>query len=158
MELVEIGKDGIPARPIDGLTETVSAVLKGTAEMYRTNGFQRPWIGYLAIDESRCVGTCAFKSPPAAGRVEIAYFTFPDYEGRGIATSMAKSLVEMANSESPGVRIYAQTLPEHNASTRVLKKLGFHQIGEIDHTEDGRVWEWELLGPHVPQVKGQTPR
>lgn len=37
-----------------------------------------------------------------------------------------------------------QTLRETNASTRILTKLRFGLRGEVDHPEDGLVWEWEL--------------
>ena len=40
------------------------------------------------------------------------------------------------------MNITAQTLPEENASTSVLKKLGFKFLGEIEHQEDGLVWDW----------------
>jgi len=143
MELTEIKKDGTPARPIDELPDVAMDVMRGTAEMYKATGYQPPWVGYLAIHHGKCVGTCAFKTPPVEDRVEIAYLTFPGHEGQGIATSMASRLVEKALSESQCIRICAQTLPEQNASTRVLEKLGFHRIAEIDHPEDGKVWEWE---------------
>jgi ribosomal-protein-alanine N-acetyltransferase len=144
MELIEISKDGAPTQAIDGLSEIAKDVMKSTAEMYQKTGYQPPWVGYLAFDGVNCIGTCAFKTPPLNGRVEIAYFTFPGNEGRGVATSMAKRLIKLAILEYPTVRIFAQTLPEHNASTSVLENLGFKQTDEIDHPEDGRVWEWEL--------------
>ena len=143
MELIEITADGSPARPIGELSDVAIDVMTGTAEMYKATGYQPPWIGYLAIHKGKCVGTCAYKTPPVDGRVEIAYFTFPGYEGGGIATSMARHLVEVALAESKDLRICAQTLPEQNASTRVLEKLGFQKMAEIEHPEDGKVWEWE---------------
>jgi RimJ/RimL family protein N-acetyltransferase len=88
------------------------------------------------------------------GRVEIAYFTFPGNEGRGIATAMAKALLGLAKRASPMIRIYAQTLPQHSASTRVLEKLGFQQTVEVDHPEDGKVWEWELMDKAQPINSG----
>jgi len=150
MELIEITRDGSPARQIDELPDVAHDILASTAEMYKTCGYQPPWIGYLAVHNGKCVGTCAFKTPPIDGRVEIAYFTFPGNEGHGIATSMARALVEKTMPEAQGVRICAQTLPERNASTRVLEKLGFQQIAEIEHPEDGKVWEWELKAQQTP--------
>ena len=97
----------------------------------------------LAGESGVFVGTCAFKTPPNEEGVEIAYFTFPEHEGRGVATRMAKRLVEIAEIE--GVRpVRAQTLPEENASTSILKKLGFKCVGPVQHPEDGTVWEWRL--------------
>jgi len=145
MELIEITKNGHSASPIADLPEVATEVMAGTAEMYKISGYQPPWVGYLAIHNGECVGTCAFKTPPIEGRVEIAFFTFPENEERGIATNMARSLIEKAKSESHTIRICAQTLPERNASTRILEKLGFQQVAEINHPEDGKVWEWELL-------------
>ncbi len=158
MELIEITRDGSPTCPIAELPDVATDVMTGTAEMYKKSGYQPPWIGYLAIHNGKCVGTCAFKTPPIEGRVEIAYFTFPEDEGRGIATSMARLLIEIAMSESPRIRICAQTLPERNASTRVLEKLGFRKVAEIDHPEDGKVCEWELKALQDAPADAAKPR
>ena len=144
MKLVQIAQDGNPAEHIDSIPDIAREVGTATAEMYRSTGFVPPWIGYLALDGDRCVGTCAFKAPPVDGCVEFAYYTFPENEGRGMATRMAQCLIELAHEASDQIRIRAQTLPEHNASTRVLEKIGFRKIGELKHPEDGEVWEWEL--------------
>jgi RimJ/RimL family protein N-acetyltransferase len=112
-----------------------------TVAIYPQGPAPLPWVGYLAEEQGVLVGTCAFKAPPAAGTVEIAYFTFPAHEGRGVATRMAASLVEIAG-ENGATRIKAQTLPETNASTRILEKLGFRLVGPVMHPEDGEVWEW----------------
>jgi len=105
-----------------------------------------PWVGYLAMDSvsRELVGTCGFKgNPNAAGEVEIAYGTFPPFEGGGVATQMAVQLTEIALRE-PAVRlVLAHTLPERNASCRVLEKSGYRLAGEVTDPEDGRVWRWE---------------
>jgi RimJ/RimL family protein N-acetyltransferase len=144
VELVPITISGAPARAVPELPAVAREALAGTAMLYRETGFEPPWIGYLAITDGVCIGTCAFKHAPQDGRVELAYFTFPGYEGRGLATRMCRELVALASSVEPGVIIAAQTLPQHNASTRVLEKAGFRLYSELDHPEDGRVWEWRL--------------
>jgi len=105
------------------------------------------WGGYFAIDPStrEVVGSCAFKAPPTpAGAVEIAYFTYPDFKGHGYATSMAKKLIALAG-RSPLVRcVIALTMPERNASNRVLEKVGMRFDGEVIDPEDGRVWRWQV--------------
>jgi [ribosomal protein S5]-alanine N-acetyltransferase len=145
MVLIEITIEGAPAREIKALPEIAADVMKSTAEMYKAAGCLPPWVGYLALDGDDCVGTCAFKKPPANGRVEIAYFIFPGNEGRGIASRMAECLIGLARREMPEIRIYAQTLPEQSASTHILEKLGFRKLGAVEHPEDGIVWEWELM-------------
>jgi [ribosomal protein S5]-alanine N-acetyltransferase len=105
-----------------------------------------PWIGYLAIDTSTriIIGTCAFKgNPNKENTVEIAYFTFPDHEGKGYATAMAHSLIQIALSQPEVPAIIAHTLPQTNASTRVLQKVGMTFVGDVIDPEDGPVWRWQ---------------
>lgn len=143
IELVPITNLGAPAA-IEDLPPVAQEVISATIQMYLAGGYEPPWIGYLALEAGRCVGTCAFKTPPSDQSVEIAYFTFPGHEGRGVASRMASALIEVARAARPGLAIVAQTLPEENASNRVLKRLGFTFSGEMNHPADGRVWEWRL--------------
>ena len=111
-----------------------------------------PWRGYFAVDPTtrELIGSCAFKSSPTPeGSVEIAYFTYPPFEGRGYATEMARALVALALKSGAVRTIVAHTLPEPNASTRVLQKTGMTFVGEVIDPEDGRVWRWELAAPKV---------
>lgn len=122
------------------------AVGQQTVALFDRTGVRTPpWSGYLAVDAAEViVGTCGFKGPPdAAGVVEIAYFTFPGFEGQGVASAMAAALVERASSADGVRRLRAHTLPERNASTRILEKVGFGRLGEVVDPEDGLVWRWE---------------
>ncbi|AOP35409.1 hypothetical protein A0128_17120 [Leptospira tipperaryensis] len=101
-----------------------------------------PWIAYLYVQGNDVLGTCAFKSPPQEGQVEIAYFVFPEYEGKGLGTFFAAFLVAQARLAFPQVIVMAQTLPENNASTRILERLNFEKTGESIHPEDGKIWQW----------------
>ena len=101
-------------------------------------------MGYLVLENDTIVGTCAFRSPPRNGEVEIAYFTFPEFESRDFATEMARHLIEIAQASIPGIKIFAFTLPEKNASNRILQKLEFNFAGETRDEDDRVVWRWEL--------------
>ena len=142
MRLLPIEKGGVVTEGIGPLPAEAEDVLAATSALYEAVGYAPPWICYVAIASDKVVGTCGFKGPPAQGRVEIAYFTFPPYEGKGIATQMARQLVSMARDADAGVIVAAQTLPERNASHRVLEKLGFSQVAVLEHPEDGTVLEW----------------
>jgi ribosomal-protein-alanine N-acetyltransferase len=114
--------------------------------LYESVGWNFPWVGYLAFEDDACVGTCAFKAAPKNDAVEIAYHTFPGHEGSGIATRMAERLRSIAGRArppgAPRICVTAQTLPEENASTRVLRKLRFVLKGSVIDPEEGTVWEW----------------
>ena len=144
MELIAITESGELAKSVTSTPDVAGGVIDAMTQLYRAVGYEPPWIGYLALENGTCVGTCGFKSPPQNNRVEIAYFTFPGHEARGVATRMAAELIRMAFEKMPAVTVAAQTLPEENASTSVLKKLRFHLVGTVEHPEDGLVWEWQL--------------
>ena len=124
------------------LPEIALSVIAMVHEMYRKEGFISPWICYLAVEKQTVVGSCGFKAPPKENGVELAYFTFPSHEGRGVATRMVQKLLDLAKVSAPAIVVKAQTLPEESASTRILRKLNFGMVGEVHHAEDGKVWEW----------------
>jgi RimJ/RimL family protein N-acetyltransferase len=106
-----------------------------------------PWtLGFFMVhlDSDVVVGKCGFKGPPAEdGMVEIAYGVSPEHQGKGYATEAARSMTEYAFSSGKVRVVRAHTLPEPNASTRVLTRCGFRRIGEVIDPEDGLVWRWE---------------
>jgi len=144
LELIAITESGDPAKPVPSTPQIAAEVVEATTQLYRAVGYEPPWIGYLAMENGICVGTCGFKSPPQNNRVEIAYFTFPGHESQGVATRMASKLIRLASDKMPDLTVTAQTLPEENASTSVLQKLRFRLVGTVEHPEDGLVWEWQL--------------
>ena len=144
IRLVQIAHDGVPVEELGSLPVVAREVCTATVSLYRRVGFNPPWVGYLVLSGSELVGTCSFTSQPYPGKVEIAYFTFPQFEGQGMATAMARALIEIAGRADREVQVTAQTLPIPNASNAILRKLGFQFFGVVDHPEDGKVWEWRL--------------
>lgn len=146
LDLVEIGADGTPVQAPGTLSEFATAACAQTATHYKKAGFSPPWISFLATCDSHVVGICAFTAAPTDGRVEIAYQTFPPFEGRGVATAMVRELVARAQRNDPHVELFAHTLAEQNASNAILRKLGFEYAGERCHPEEGKIWEWRHRG------------
>lgn len=122
-------------------------VSPGWVESLRQANGADPWRdGFFVVDRSTsvAVGTAGFKGPPASdGAVEIAYGVAPTYQGRGYATEAANALIDYARDNGQARVIRAHTLPERNASTRVLQKCGFNHVGTVIDPEDGTVWRWE---------------
>lgn len=106
-----------------------------------------PWrIGFNLVHRASnsVIGKAGFKGPPGEDEVvEIAYSVAPDHQGKGYATEAAQALVVYAWRNGRVRVVRAHTLPEPNASTRVLTKCGFRNTGEVIDPEDGRVWRWE---------------
>jgi len=148
IELIRILEDGsIAGDDIEStliLDEISQDVCETTSEAYKTRGFEEPWLSYLAIVDGSCVGTCGFRAPPELGRIEIECYTFPEFEGRGVATEMTEALVQIALKENRDLTVAAYTEPSMGASARVLEKNGFSLVGLVGHQEDGDVWEWVL--------------
>ncbi|MBI1826592.1 MAG: GNAT family N-acetyltransferase [Planctomycetes bacterium] len=106
-----------------------------------------PFGCYLTVDAtgSIVVGTCGFTSGPNENEsVEMAYYTFPPFEGRGYATAAAEAMIELARRSRRVRCVFAHTLPERNASCRILEKICMNFAGEFVVPKDGRIWRWEL--------------
>jgi hypothetical protein len=65
MKLTDITRDGNPTYSIADLPDVATDVLRGTAEMFQTIGYQVPWVGYLAFRGS--IHMTGRSSPPPCG-------------------------------------------------------------------------------------------
>ena len=141
VELIPIEKN----IDISNITEeSAKSNVELTIGYYEKIGFIKPWISYLVNYQGENVGICAFKGKPVNDTVEIAYSTFPSFEGQGFATKACGQLIGIAQRENKDICITARTLPEDNASTTVLKKNGFRLSGTVVDPDDGEVFEWVL--------------
>jgi len=116
-------------------------MLEQTVSLLTRDPRAAPWGSYLARLDGQAIGICAFKSAPRDGEAELAYMTFPAFEGRGHAGEMIALLAGIA--DQAGVLPIAHTLPEENASNRALRRNGFAFAGAVEDPEDGLVWRWE---------------
>jgi [ribosomal protein S5]-alanine N-acetyltransferase len=140
--LIRCGIDGLPVVPISLVSDAIRSTYAATADLYRRVGFVEPWVSYIADNSGQAVGGGAFVGSPRENRVEIAYFTLPEFEGRSYATQTATELIAIARGTIPSIVITALTLPEQNASTTILRRLGFSLFGNARDPDAGDVWEW----------------
>jgi ribosomal-protein-alanine N-acetyltransferase len=118
-------------------------------DFYKKVGYNPPWICYYVQLDNTLVAAAAFKGKPRDSKVEIAYGTFPQYQQQGIATKIARMLIDLSLQTDPSVRITAQTLKEENYSVRILRKNNFKLIGTAMDDDEGEVWEWEFVGDRL---------
>ena len=119
-------------------------LLKMYDEYYQLIGYNLPWVGYFVIKENQVVGSCGFTGQPKDGKVEIAYWTFKEYERQGISSFSCKELIQISEQTDPAIIITAKTAPEHNASTKILQNNGFTFTGIVQDHEIGDAWLWTL--------------
>ncbi len=98
---------------------------------------------FLAGEPPELVGWGGFKGPPQDGVVELGYEIAASRRERGLATAAARAMVAEAFADDRVMTIIAHTLPEPNASTRVLEKVGFRFDAEA-RERDTPVWRFAL--------------
>lgn len=113
-------------------------------EYYPKIGFNKPWVGYFVIKSNQVVGTIGFTGQPKDGKVEIAFWTFKEFEGQGIASFACKELINISRRTDSTIIITANTAPQHNASTKILQKNGFEFSQIVQDDEIGDAWLWTL--------------
>lgn len=122
---------------------TFTAALRPTRDALAANGSRWGARFFVAGDPPELVGWGGFKGPPQDGIVELGYEIAEVRRGRGLATGAARAMLAEAFAEDGVTAVIAHTLPEPNASNRVLEKAGFHYDGEA--RENGRlVWRYSL--------------
>ena len=101
---------------------------------------------FLAGEPPELVGWGGFKGPPRDGVVELGYEIAATRRERGLATAAVRAMLAEAFDDQHVRAVIAHTLPERNASNRVLEKAGF---GFDTETQDGDrpVWRFKATRP-----------
>lgn len=113
-------------------------------EYYPKIGYNLPWIGYFIVKDDEIVGSCGYTGKPVDGKVEIAYWTFKEYEGQGIASFACNELISISRKTDTTIKITAKTEPRNNASTKILVNNGFTFSEVVQDEEIGDAWLWSL--------------
>jgi RimJ/RimL family protein N-acetyltransferase len=133
-----------------------AAAMKVSWEKLQVNPSLAGWWTHLITmgEPPMVVGVCGYNGPPTGdGVVEIAYAIAPSHQRRGLATLAAAELIQRAFTHADVRVVCAHTLPERNASTRVLEKLGMNFVGLANDPDEGTVWRWELARSDVERKR-----
>jgi len=110
---------GILAAPRQEFSASVAEILSQVTKPDRDERWGAFWATESFEGQVRAVGLCSFKAEPSdLPEVEIAYFTFPHREGRGIATAMVRELTET----SFAIRL-SRHRPHASARERVVQDI-----------------------------------
>ena len=124
---------------------TFTEALPPTRDALATAGSDPRWGTrlFVAGEPPALVGWGGFKGPPREGLVEIGYEIAASRRERGLATAAVRAMLAEAFADERVAAVVAHTLPEHNASTRVLEKTGFRLEGEATEGDES-VWRFSL--------------
>jgi [ribosomal protein S5]-alanine N-acetyltransferase len=122
---------------------------------WSAEGLVGPWCtSFLIVRQAdgRVVGGCGFKAPPRQGRAEIGYGVAPAAQKQGAATAAVLLLVPVALGAGVS-ELLAEVAPTNVASTKVVKRTGFRQIGQRVDEDGERVVQWlrPVLQPGLHQ-------
>jgi RimJ/RimL family protein N-acetyltransferase len=110
-----------------------------------------PWlVRAVVLRETReLIGHVGFHGPPgvnalrADDAVEVGYTIFPAHRRRGYATEAVAALLDWARTQ--GIhRFVASVGPQNDPSLRIVRGLGFVEVGRHWDDEDGEELEFEL--------------
>jgi RimJ/RimL family protein N-acetyltransferase len=99
---------------------------------------------FLDATDGTLVGSGGFVGPPRDREVEIGYEVAPAHRGRGYGAAAAAAMVEKARASGEVDAVIAHTLAADTPSSRLLARLDFVRVAELDSDEDGRIWRWRL--------------
>ncbi len=127
---------------------TFTEALQPTRDALAANPSGSAWGArfFVARDPLELVGWGGFKGPPKDGVVEVGYEIAEARRGRGLATAATRAMLAEALADERVTAVIAHTLPERNASNRVLEKAGFRSDGEAQE-DDEVVWRFSLTRP-----------
>lgn len=122
---------------------TFTGALEATRDALAADPSGPTWGARLFVANGELVGWGGFKGPPRDGVVELGYEIAESRRERGLATAATRAMVAEAFADDTVTTVSAHTLPERNASNRVLEKVGFRHDGVA--VEGGeRVWRFVL--------------
>ncbi len=106
-------------------------IFKDTLQSYGDGTGTGRW-GMFDKLSGEFIGACLLRvAKEAPEKIELGYAIGVNYWGLGIATEMAKALVNYGFNEAGFSVICAVTHPDNVASQNVLLKAGMHRDGEV---------------------------
>ena len=115
---------------------------------WQRHGFGR----WIVIHEGAPVGLCGLTHRAGYPGLNISYHLAPPVWGRGWATELATALVAMAETTRLSPYLHALVRAANPASVRVLDKLGFRDVGRVQHKGAESLLRVRTLGRTDPMV------
>jgi len=123
--LAKIGDRGIKSEP-----DARQYILTKMHPDLNKKGF----VNHIIMDsETKAeIGTCSLHDREGINGVDIGYAILERYEGMGYATAAAQKMVDLAFSTYGLSKVCAITNVDNLGSSKVLEKVGFSHVGNIE--------------------------
>ena len=147
-------RDELPyAVPPDWPDEHDARFLRLRVRQLRLDQRRVEWgVAAIVLHEGEMIGHIGFHGPPGVNArreqdaVEVGYTVFPDHRRRGYATEAVRALLDYAREH--GIhRFVASVGPGNEPSLRLVRALGFVEVGRHWDEEDGDELELVLHDP-----------
>ncbi len=144
-ELFELHSDfevqkytGEPA--VESMNAVKDSIQKNTLKDYKKYGYGR-W-ALILKDTSQFIGWAGLKYLPEFQKVDLGYRLKQVHWGKGYATEASKAIVEYGFNTLSLKEIIAIAVPEHNASIRVMEKVGmnYDKHAPYEEGEEDAIW------------------
>lgn len=119
----------LPSRGVPISGERTEKALTSFLEHWEKRGYG-VW-AIVSTSSSEMIGYCGLRYLDELGEVEVFYGLAKAYWGRGIATQAVKAAISYGFNVANLDRIIALTLPENQASRRVMEKAGLHYEKQV---------------------------
>jgi ribosomal-protein-alanine N-acetyltransferase len=137
-KLIEIGFHLGEGYPDEETLDTIPKILHNLNLVPEPTGFES-WMIVLK-DEMTIIGDIGFKGKPNhLGAVDIGYGIIDSERKKGYASEASHGLIKWAFANSEVTLITAKCLLENIASSKILTKLNFYEVGR-----DNEMIHWEL--------------
>lgn len=87
------------------------------------------------LDQAK-IGICCLIDREELEGIDLGYALLPDYEGAGYALEASEKMIAVAFEEFGLAEVYAITNPKNIASQRLLKKLRFNCVGDLQLADE----------------------
>lgn len=107
-------------------------ILPNVADPEKNYLYSTLWTAISKVENKMIGDLCILGEPNADGEIEIGYGTYDEFQNRGYMTELVGGIIEWAKSQPKVKSILASTDKTNKASSKVLEKNNFLQIGETD--------------------------
>lgn len=114
-------------------------ILPNVADTTKNYLFSTLWTAISKADNKMIGDLCFVGEPNEAGDIEIGYGMYDGFKNKGFMTEIVGGIIGWAKTQSNVKAIIASTDKANIASSKVLEKNNFIQIGET-----GTLLNWRL--------------